>query len=353
MNIVIRFSIGLAMLLGATGLRAADAPAYGDRDDLLPGGAGMAVKGSVLFTTAGSEAFAKARRLVAVGIDDPAAPRVLSFVDLKGFPQDLALAGDTAFVVDGLRLFAIDIAKPAKMRILSETVIADAPENGPQGIVLDGSDAYLACRKQGVVTVDVSHPEAPVVGTVVATPFSRGVALYKSGDATYVVSADDSRGLHVIRDGRIVASHALENGCAAHVRVAGNRVYVANGGSFLTVLSIATDGRLAPYAEFATPLGGVYYGSYAYDVLPAGKYALLLAGENGVQAVDLSDPDRPVATAGFGKISGAPLVRSAVLDNGRLYVNAGTMNGRTLLFVMDAANLAALKPLGESLNLSE
>lgn len=354
MNNMNRLLIGMVMLLTSPGLRAGEATEYGMRDDLLPGGAGMAIKEKILFTTVGSEPLAKAKRLVAVDIKDPAAPRVLSFVDLKVFPQDLAVAGDTAFVVDGLRLFAIDISNPVALRILSETVIADRPENGPQGIALDGTDAYLACRKQGVVKVDVSRPEMPVVGTVVTTPFSRGVALHKTGDATYVVSADDTRGVHVIRGNQLVASYPLANGCAARVRVAGNRVYVANGGSFLTILSIASNGSLTLVSEYATLPDGIYYGSYAYDVLPVENSALLLAGENGVQVVDLSDPARPVAAAaGSGKIPSTPLVRAAILDKGRLYVNAGTMDGQTLLVVMDATSLSAFKLVGESLNLSE
>ena len=348
MNNMNRLLIGMAL----PGLRASKASEYGTRDDLLPGGAGMAVKGNVLFTTVGSEPLPKAQRLAAVDINDPAALRVLSFVDLKGFPQDLALVGDTAFVVDGLRLFAIDISNPAAMRILSETAIADTPENGPQGIVIDGTDAYLACRKQGVVKVDVSRPEAPSVGAVVPTPFSRGVALYRSGDATYVVSADDTRGIHVIREGRVVASYPLSTGCAARVRVAGNHVYVANGGSFLTILSIASNGHLTPVSEYATLPDGTYYGSYAYDVLPVENYALLLAGENGVQVIDVSNPSRPV-TDSSEKIPSAPLTRAAILNNGRLYVNAGTMNGQTLLVVMDATTLPSLDTVGESLNLSE
>ena len=98
------FSMGLtSALLAAVNVDAADASTYGTKDDLLPGGAGMAVKGNLVFTTAGAESFAKAKRLVAIDVANPAAPKVVSSVELKGFPQDLALAGNIAYVVDGLR----------------------------------------------------------------------------------------------------------------------------------------------------------------------------------------------------------------------------------------------------------
>ncbi len=341
------------MLLVATGVCADEASTYGTKDDLLPGGAGIVVKGGIVFTTAGSESFAKAKRLVAIDVGNPAAPKVVSSIELKGFPQDLALAGNIAYVVDGLRLVAIDIANPAAMRILSETAIAEAPEYGPQGIVLDGNDAYLACRRQGVVRVDVSKPKTPVVKGAVATPFSRGVAVHQAGGVTHVISADDTRGMHVIRDGRIVAAQPLKQGSAARVRIDGDRVFVANGGALLAVFTLAPDGKLSLHAEFTEVPDGGYYGSYAYDVLPAGKYAVLAAGENGIVPVDLSDPARPFAVAGAGKVSASPLVRGVVREGDRLFVNGGTMDGRTLFFVMDAKDWAHVKLACEPLNLSE
>ena len=352
MNTTIRLSISLAMLLAGTGIRADDAATYGTRDDLLPGGAGMAIKGNTLFTTVGAESFAKAKRLAAINIADPAAPKVVSAVELKGFPQDLALSGNLAYVVDGLRLCVIDIADPAAMRIVSETALADTPEYGPQGIVLDGNDAYLACRRQGVVKVNVAKPEAPVIGAVVPTPFSRGVALVKTDGKTVLISADDTRGLTVIQDGRIVASQPLKQGCAARVRIDGDLVFVANGGAFLAVFTIAADGQLAPVAEFTTPPGGVYYGSYAYDVLPSGMRAVVAAGENGLLTIDLTDAAKPVCV-GVAKVPASPLVRGVVRHGDRLFVNGGTMDGRTLLFVMDATAPADHNSIGEPLNLSE
>jgi hypothetical protein len=343
----------LALLLAATGLCADEASAYGAKDDLLPGGAGIAVKGGIVFTTAGAESFAKAKRLVAIDVANPAAPKVVSSVELKGFPQDLALAGNIAYVVDGMRLVAIDIANPAAMRIVYETAVADAPEYGLQGIVLDGNDAYLACRRKGVVTVDISKPEAPVVKAAVATPFSRGVALCQVAGKTFLVSADDTQGLNVILGNRIVASQRLKRGSAARVRVDGDKVFVANGGSFLAVFTMAPDGKLSPHAEFTTVPDGGYYGSYAYDVLPVGKYAVLAAGENGILPVDLSDPAKPFAVVGAGKVPDVPLVRAVVREGDWLFVNGGTMDGRTLFFTLDAKDWPAFKMAGEPLNLSE
>lgn len=342
----------LAAVLATVSVAAADAPAYGAKDDLLPGGAGMAVRDGVVFTTAGAESFAKAKRLVAIDVANPAAPKVVSSVELKGFPQDLALAGNIAYVVDGLRLVAIDIADPAAMRILSELPITDVPEEGPQGIVLDRTLAYLACRRKGVVSVDVSKPAAPVVKATVATPFSRGVALGKVAGKTYLISADDTRGLNVILGDRIVASHPLKQGSAARVRVAGDRVFVANGGACLAVFTLAPDGQLAPHAALAAFPGSAYYGSYAYDVLPSGNRAYLAAGESGILTVELSDPARPVCT-GEHKVAGTPLIRALIRDGDRLFVNGGTMDGRTRFFTFNVEDGAVPQPLGNPLDLSE
>lgn len=345
--------LATALLLAAQGLWAGDAPAYGAKDDLLPGGAGIALRDDVVFTTTGSEAFAAAKRLVAVDVSTPDAPRMLSYVEMEGFPQDLALSGNVVFVVDGLRLVAVDTTDPAAMKVLSVTLLAERPEFGPQGIAVDGDLAYLACRRQGVVVCDVSNPAAPVRKAVVTTPFSRGVALHRHAQGVYVVSADDTRGLHVIDGERVVSSLRLPRGCAARVRLAGDRVLVANGGSFLAVCRLGDDGKLTLLVDRTLLPGGGYYGSYAYDILPIGGHALLLAGESGVVPVNLSNPAAPVCLDVDGKIPGVPLVRAALLDGSHLYVNGGTMNGKTMLVAMDVADWKNPRRVTDPLTLSE
>ena len=340
-----------ATLLLAAILGAQQESTYGTRDDLLPGGAGMAIRDGILFTTAGSEPFAKARRLVAVDIAGDV-PRVISSIDLQGFPQDLALNNKVAWVVDGLHLVAVDTTDPAAMRIVSQTALAEAPESGPQGIVIDGTTARLACRRRGVVSVDISNPAAPVVGGTVATPFSRGLARGEAGGKAWLVSADDTRGLHVIGDGKIATALPLKHGSAARVRVAGGKVFVANGGSFLSVFTLGGDGGLAPYAAFTEPPDGPYYGSYAYDVLPAGDQAVLAAGESGILVIDLSEAARP-ACAAMLKLPGGHLTRGVIREGERLFVNSGTMGGQTLLFTLEAGEWPSLRIAGEALNISE
>lgn len=326
-------------------------PGYGEKDDVLPAGAGMALRGAVLFTTAGSESFAKAKRLIAVDLADPASPAILGAVALEGFPQDLALTGDMAWVVDGRRLVGIDVKDPRAMTVISETRVSDDPVHGPQGIVVDGSSAYLACRRGGVVQMDVSDPRKPVVVSTVDTPFSRGVARGTVGNETFLVSADDTQGVSVVKDGRIVFRQRLASGSAARVHVAGERVFVASGDALLSVFTLTPSGALKPVCERISQRDGGFYGTYGYGVLPEAAGAWIAAGESGLLFADLADPLHPVC-AEAAAFPEAPLLRAVIRNGNYLYVNGGTLDGRTLLFVLEGTVGSSAKPVGELLDLS-
>ena len=326
-------------------------PGYGEKDDVLPAGAGMAMRGAVLFSTAGSESFAKAKRLVAIDFSKPASPAIIGHVDLKGFPQDLALEGNVAWVVDGLRLVGIDVTDPQAMSVISETSLSDDPVYGPQGIVVDGANAFLACRRRGVVQMDVSDPRKPVVVSTVDTPFSRGVARGRVGASTFLVSADDTQVLTVTEDGRIVFRRRLAAGSAARVHVAGERVFVASGDALLSVFTLTPSGALKPVCERLSQRDGSFYGTYGYDVLPEAAGAWIAAGESGLLFADLAAPLHPVCieAAAFPE---APLLRAVVRNGDFLYANGGSLDGRTLLFVLEGAAGSSVKRVGEPLDLS-
>ena len=139
----------LTTLLLATAVALAD---YGDGADVVNSGSGLAFLGdSHLLATTGSSATPgngkKERAIIAYSIEKPERPAEVGRLALDGapFPQGIAVAGDRAFVVDGLNLWCVDVADVAKMSVVSKTAISDAGETGPRAVVLepDGKTAYL------------------------------------------------------------------------------------------------------------------------------------------------------------------------------------------------------------------
>ncbi len=118
----------LAASLSAAPAPVKEYPPYGQVADVVNSASGLAFRGDdVLLATTGSSAAPrkgeKERALVAYSLMVPDKPVVVGRLALDGapFPQGIAVAGDIAFVVDGLHLWCVDAKDPAKMSVVSKT----------------------------------------------------------------------------------------------------------------------------------------------------------------------------------------------------------------------------------------
>lgn len=315
---------------------------FGTKNDVMPTGDAMAVKGNILFATSGSASYSKNKKLTTIDIQSPPSPKILSSVELKGFPQDITIGGNTAFVVDGLRLFAIDISDPGKMRLISETQIADSPEFGPQGLELNGKTLYLAARKSGILAYDVSDAASPKKMTQVRTPFARSVTIC----GKWIISADDTVGVTVSDGEKIVSTKSLPSGTAARVRTDGQRIIVANGTGCLTVLTISEKGVLSEYASMDSMRDASFYGSYCYDAVPDSGDILLAGGENGILRIDISSPKTPACTDRSWALY-YPVIKTMLRHNDTIYASD---NG-SIIHVFDAPKGKPMKLIGEGIRL--
>lgn len=291
----ILFILSTALIFTCSGLYAfQEQDSYGTKGDVSAAGAGVLIRDNTLFMTTGSGTFSKVKSLTAIDISKPEEPQMLSRLQLKGFPQDIASDGNMIFAVDGLRLYIIDAADPKSLKLISETAISDNPLYGPQGVAVKKGTAYLACRRNGVRIYDISNTAEPKLKKSIETPFSRGIAI---GDDGLVFSADDTRGVSVIQDGKVVSTVPVESGSAARVRVSDSTLYVANGTGILKIFSICQNGTLTPRPGIEKLTHHTYYGTYCYDLATSGNSIFLACGENGVLAIDVSNPEKPAVSA--------------------------------------------------------
>lgn len=315
---------------------------FGTKNDVMPTGDGMAIKGNVLFATSGSASYSKNKKLTAIDIQSPQSPKILSAVELKGFPQDIAVGGNTVFVVDGLRLFAIDISDPEKMKIISETQISNTPEFGPQGLALSGKTLYLAARKSGILVYDVSDVVSPKETAQIKTPFARSVTIC----GKWIVSADDTAGITVSDGKKTINSKMLPTGAAARVRTDGQRIAVANGTGYLTVLSVSDSGALSEYAVMDCMRDASFYGSYCYDAVPDSGNILLAGGENGILRIDISNPQKTVCYDRSWVLY-YPVIKTIIRYNDTIYASD---NGN-MIHVFDAPKGKPMKLLDDHIKL--
>ena len=319
--------------------------AAGESDCTLAGADALA-DGETLYMTTGSSSQTKVKAVYSVSIKDPAKPAVLGSLSLaeNGFPQALAKDGKILYAADALKFYVISAADPAKMQLLSETVIGESTEFGPRGILSAGKKVYLACGKNGVVVMDVSDPKAPKELTRIAMPFARAVAAWED----VIVVSNDVAGLCFIKDDKPYFNYGFRWHSANGLCVSGDRLYVAAGG-FLCESFTRSGKKLTPAGNFGRA-PEAFFGTFAYDaVCPDGKTVYVAAGESGVYELDLTkNPGRIIRSS--GTIPGL-LVKKLVCSGKYLYAVGADLDSDAALSVFDLKQKELL-PLGAPLRLT-
>ncbi len=192
----------------------------------------------------------------------------------------------------------VTVTNGAFQRVVTVTVTAFQP--GPVSVVgipgyannvdVQGDYAYVAAGSSGLVVVDVSDVDAPVVVATVDTP-----------------------------------------GTSIDVRVSAGYAYVADGSSGLAIFDVGD-----PFAP--VKVGGVDTPSVAQDLQYQAGYVYVADGDGGLQIVDVSDPVAPLivgALSGLGTAKGVD-VRGTIAA-------LGTTTG---VHIIDLTDLSAPEETG-------
>ncbi|MHB1035194.1 MAG: Ig-like domain-containing protein [Pirellulales bacterium] len=156
------------------------------------------------------------------------------------------------------------------------------------GIAVEGSLAYVADHSAGLVILDVSDAEAPVlVGALDTSGYAYDVAV--SGTRAYV--ADGTAGLVILDVSNSAAPVRLggfdTSGDARDVTVRGALAYVADGSAGLVIIDVSDPG--APVR-----LGKLDTAGSAYGVDVQGTRAYVADYTAGLAIIDVTNPAAPV-----------------------------------------------------------
>lgn len=101
-----------------------------------------------------------------IDFSDPTALRLAGHID-TGITFTLAIHQDLLLVsVHHLGLLVYDLATPLAPRFLAKVPLADAP----RGFSFAGNLVYIACGRENLLVLDISHPEAPkIIGRLAST----------------------------------------------------------------------------------------------------------------------------------------------------------------------------------------
>ncbi|HYU31669.1 MAG TPA: Ig-like domain-containing protein [Thermoanaerobaculia bacterium] len=228
-------------------------------------------------------------------------PAPLSFLALSGFPNGVAVAGDTAYVASGgagLHVVDVtDLAHPVRLATLA------LPGNA-NDVQVAGGYAYVAAGSAGLQIVDVQDRAHPRLVGAVDTP---GDATDLAVRGTKVYVADGPAGLQVI-DAAVPSAPVRVGsidtpGNARGIDVVDDLAVVADGFGGVRVIGVADPS--APVLLGSTHTRGTR--SQAAAVAVRGRLAYVADGDGylgGLRVIDFQNPTTPVvvgtSTDAFG-----------------------------------------------------
>jgi hypothetical protein len=161
------------------------------------------LNGAVNLTVAGTYAYVLcARGLVVVSLDDPLQPQSVSEVGAPFLRNARAVTVifRYAFVIDDEGMKVVDITFPDRPRAVTSAIV---PLAEAHDMYVARTYAYVAAGKQGVVIIDVEHPEAPVIDQVYDADGhlndARGVKVAFTNASLFAYVADGRNGLRVLQ----------------------------------------------------------------------------------------------------------------------------------------------------------
>ncbi|MEM9596044.1 MAG: Ig-like domain-containing protein, partial [Acidobacteriota bacterium] len=227
--------------------------------------------------------------LCIVDVADPSAPALIATLNTPGTAEDVRWIGDRAFVADGsggLRI--VDLTNPAAPVELGALALAGYAED----VAVAGDLVFVAAGAAGVHGVDAQDPALPVARVVIDTAgFARGVDY----DATtgLLATADGGEGLRLDDLSQLTSPvflGALDTGNARDVVLRRGTAFVADRDEGLVAVDVSD-----PAAPVAGPSLPPAQDGLLEDVAVAGPYAFGadIFFVNGVPIVDIAEPTQP------------------------------------------------------------
>ncbi len=316
--------------------------------------------------------------LVVVDVSVPAAPvEIGRFSIASSQVRSVAVNGTTAYVGDDRGFNAVDVSSPAAPVALGRV---DFGQSGSgQYIVVDGGEAYVSSRYQGVRVLDVTTPTptvraridnggfsfkvnvvdgiayvADLLGQVRLVDVSNPAAPRELGRVQGIPNADAvevAAGIAYVADrggagagltrvdvsnpaAPVVLSTVATGGAAYGLDLDGSTLYVANGYGAAgsgpgSVLSAAVSPTGVAFLDEAQP------GNQAFDVRVAGGRAYVATFGSGLSIFDVSNPAvmTPLSLAAVGNFASAVEV-----DGTTVYLADSQVGSPLAISIIDASN---------------
>ena len=280
--------------------------------------------------------------LLVIDVTDPGSPRTASRMEDWNNVQDIAVAGDVAFIVDYDGMTPVDISDPANPVRFSDPV-----SDRVKHIDISSGLAYVTDFNGGLRIYDISDPASPEYlgrfpeghragASGVAVTGDLAVVVWPGGLETVDVS-DPGGPVGLGFSGRLSAKPGIHG----HVRLVGEHAVVLGkaGASIVDLSDPAAPFEVGVFSMRSdTP-----WWTFDADLDVSGTLAFIAGGSNAPVVVDISEPEKPRRVGLHSDSLGWG--RGAAVSGGHAYV-ATTSNFLTIDVVgADAPRLIGSVPL--------
>ncbi|MCF7809460.1 choice-of-anchor D domain-containing protein [bacterium] len=283
----------------------------------------------------------------AVGLTD----LTVTDVEVRGAPTFLSALEDEVFI-ELNNSFELPISfNPSNDGFLSGSLIihSDDPENGELEISLTGcahrgvmidtlgtvsdltvvNDLVYLVVQNGLVVIDVSNPEAPVIAGTYNNEEVNALSVFVDGNYAYMAAGENGFtivDISVVDSMQFVSTYDTE-GFSHDVAVRDGYAFVADGETGLRVIDLYEPESPFEVNHVDTP-------GEAYAVTLDGDYAYVADYVHGLRIIDISNPQLP-AEIGFYDTRGMSM---DVAVSGNFVYVADERYGLRIIDVTDPAN---------------
>ena len=221
--------------------------------------------------------------VVVMSVIIPAEPKIIGYLDTRGFTENVTLSGDYALIADGpCGIQIADVSDVTKPVWIGEAF----PLAYVHDIAVLENRAYAAAGGSGILVTDISDPTTPIeVGIVDTGGFQYGVDIH--GSKLYCAAAWG--GVTIINlidpfDASSKETIAVD-GWAMNLSVSGDELFVVQGANGVSVydLTVQLNEPTRAYQAVSFIISGEY----------DGKTAFLFDKQRGVLAIDFSVGNEP------------------------------------------------------------
>ena len=259
-------------------------------------------------------------------------PGQVSYLDLPGYTNGIAVSGDYAYIAAGGAGLQVVSLSPERA---TPQIAGSLSLPGTQmGVAIVGNRAYVAAGSSGLHVLDISNPASPtLLGTFNTGNFARNVKVV--GSTAFVANSSNLMLVNIANPAAMIQTSSLNiGGTVWGVDVDPNRNLAVVAAGFLGIATVDISNLSAPIVRGTVSTGD------ARNVVVSGNYAFVADHSSSMRSVSIMNASSPTILSTTPQSLGGLLNDIVLSGSFALGGDVFFVNGVPIVDVTDPTNLA-------------